>query len=151
MPDSSYALDQTAITELTKDTLFELVRTYQAFSAYSEAFVQQFDLTPAQFDVIATLGKTTGLNTGEIGERTLITKGTLTGVIDRLEKKGLVQREVPAQDRRSVVVKLTADGQALFNRAFPTHVGDLERRFGQLESSELELLRVLLNRLRQVF
>lgn len=151
MPDSSCAPDQTAITHLTKHTLFELVRTYQAFSAYSEVFVQQFDLTPAQFDVIATLGKTAGLNTGEIGERTLITKGTLTGVIDRLEKKGLVQREVPAQDRRSVVVKLTADGQALFNRALPAHLADLKQRFGQLESSELELLRVLLNRLRQVF
>jgi hypothetical protein len=35
----------------------ELVRAYQAFSAYSETHVRQFDLTPAQFDVIATLGK----------------------------------------------------------------------------------------------
>ncbi|MBR8836973.1 MAG: MarR family transcriptional regulator [Stigonema ocellatum SAG 48.90 = DSM 106950] len=143
--------DQTAITELTKHTLFELVRTYQAFSTYTEVFVGQFDLTPAQFDVIATLGQTSGMNTGEIGERTLITKGTLTGVIDRLEKKGLVQREVPKQDRRSVLVKLTNDGQAVLNRALPAQIADLERRFGQLESSELELLRVLLRRLRQVF
>ncbi len=148
MPNSSYAPDQTAITELTKHTLFELVRTYQAFSAYTEVFVRQFDLTPAQFDVIATLGQTSGMNIGKIGEKTLITKGTLTGVIDRLEQKGLVQREVPARDRRSVVVKLTNDGQALFNRALPAHVADLERRFGQLEFSELQLLRVLLSRVR---
>jgi DNA-binding MarR family transcriptional regulator len=55
----------------------ELVRAYQAFSAYSEAHVRQFDLTPAQFDVIATLGNTNGMSMGEIGEKTLITKGTL--------------------------------------------------------------------------
>lgn len=151
MPDSSYATDQTAIKPLTEKTLLELVRTYQAFSTYSEVFVHQFNLTSAQFDVIVTLGREAGMNTGEIGERTLITKGTLTGVIDRLEKKGLVQREVPAEDRRSVVVKLTPEGQAIFNQAFPAHVADIERRLEQLESSELELLIVLLSRLRRVF
>jgi MarR family 2-MHQ and catechol resistance regulon transcriptional repressor len=132
-------------------TMRELVRTYQAFSAYSEALVRQFDLTPAQFDVIATLGNTQGMSTGEIGEKTLITKGTLTGVIDRLEKKHLVQREVPPDDRRSVIVKLTPDGEALFEKVFPAHIADLQKGFEQLDPSELELLRVLLSRLRQVF
>jgi DNA-binding MarR family transcriptional regulator len=132
-------------------TMRELVRTYQAFSAYSEAHVRQFDLTPAQFDVIATLGNTSGMSMGEIGEKTLITKGTLTGVIDRLEKKQLVYRDVPADDRRSVIVRLTEAGVALFNQVFPAHLTDLKQRFEQLEPSELELLRVLLSRLRQVF
>jgi MarR family transcriptional regulator, 2-MHQ and catechol-resistance regulon repressor len=68
----------------------ELARAYQAFSAYSEAHVRQFDLTPAQFDVIATLGNTNGLCMGELGEKTLITKGTLTGVIDRSKSSSSV-------------------------------------------------------------
>lgn len=65
----------------------ELARAYQAFSAYSNAHVRQFDLTPAQFDVIATLGNSQGMTMGDIGEKNLITKGTLTGVVDRLVQK----------------------------------------------------------------
>ncbi|MEM7771546.1 MAG: MarR family transcriptional regulator [Cyanobacteria bacterium P01_A01_bin.37] len=132
-------------------TIRELVRTYQAFSTYSEAFVRHYDLTPAQFDVIATLGNTAGLTMGEIGEKTLITKGTLTGVVDRLEKKALITREIPPENRRSVVVKLTPDGEALFEQVFPAHIADMKQHFETLNASEMELLKVLLGRLRQVF
>jgi MarR family transcriptional regulator, 2-MHQ and catechol-resistance regulon repressor len=129
----------------------ELARAYQAFSAYSEAHVRQFDLTPAQFDVIATLGNTNGLCMGELGEKTLITKGTLTGVIDRLIQKQLVCRETLLENRRSVLVQLTPEGQAVFDRVFPTHLVHLKERFDKLDASELELLTVLLGRLRQAF
>ncbi|PSN10475.1 MarR family transcriptional regulator [filamentous cyanobacterium CCT1] len=129
----------------------ELARTYQAFSAYSDAHVRQFDLTPAQFDVIATLGNTQGMTMGDIGEKTLITKGTLTGVVDRLVQKQLVQRETPADNRRSVVVQLTAAGQAVFEEAFPAHIAHIKECFEQLTPTELETLRGLLARLRQAF
>jgi len=128
-----------------------LVRAYQAFSADSEAHIRQFDLTPAQFDVIATLGNTNGMSMGEIGEKTLITKGTLTGVIDRLIHKQLVNREVPADSRRNVIVQLTPQGQKVFEESFPAHIAHLKKRFEQLEASELEALTVLLDQLRQAF
>jgi MarR family transcriptional regulator, 2-MHQ and catechol-resistance regulon repressor len=129
----------------------ELVRAYQAFSAYSEAHVRQFDLTPAQFDVIATLGNTNGMCMGELGEKTLITKGTLTGVIDRSIQKQLVCRETLVDNRRNVLVKLTPKGQEVFELVFPAHIAYLKDRFDKLDSSELELLKVLLNRLRKAF
>lgn len=132
-------------------TVRELVRTYQSFSSYSEAFVREHGLTPSQFDVIATLGNTNGLSMGDIGEKTLITKGTLTGVVDRLEKKGWVMREIPPDNRRSVIVRLTTDGEALFERVFPAQLTDMKQRLSGLEPSELDLLRVLLRRLRQAF
>jgi MarR family transcriptional regulator, 2-MHQ and catechol-resistance regulon repressor len=129
----------------------ELARAYQAFSAYSEAHVRQFDLTPAQFDVIATLGNTNGMCMGDLGEKTLITKGTLTGVIDRLIQKQLVYRETSSENRRSVIVQLTTEGQEVFARVFPAHITHLKERFDRLDTSELELLKVLLGRLRQAF
>lgn len=132
-------------------TVRELVRAYQAFASYSETFVRQYDLTPAQFDVVATLGNTQGLSMGEIGDRTLITKGTLTGVVDRLEKKGLVNREIPPENRRSVIVSLTAEGDELFKQVFPAHVADIHQHLEPLNASEMELLQVLLKRLQQVF
>lgn len=132
-------------------TMRELVRAYQSFSAYSEAHIRQFDLTPAQFDVIATLGNTNGVSMGEIGEKTLITKGTLTGVIDRLIQKQLAVREVPADDRRNVIVQLTPKGQQVFEQVFPVHVAHLKGQFEKLDASELELLKIMLSRLRQAF
>jgi MarR family 2-MHQ and catechol resistance regulon transcriptional repressor len=129
----------------------ELVRAYQTFSAFSETHIRQFDLTPAQFDVIATLGNTNGMSMGEIGEKTLITKGTLTGVIDRLIQKQLVVREIPSDNRRSVIVQLTPRGKHLFEQVFPAHIAHLKEQFEKLEPSELELLKVLLGRLRQAF
>ena len=129
----------------------ELARAYQAFSAYSEAHVRQFDLTPAQFDVIATLGNTNGMCMGDLGEKTLITKGTLTGVIDRLIQKQLVCRETLVENRRSVIVTLTPKGQEVFDQVFPAHIAHLKERFDRLDASELELLKVMLNRLRQAF
>jgi MarR family transcriptional regulator, 2-MHQ and catechol-resistance regulon repressor len=140
-----------AANEPFMSTMRELARTYQAFSACSEAHLRQLGLTPSQFDVIATLGNTTGLSMGEIGEKTLITKGTLTGVIDRLEQKKIVQREIPPDNRRSVIVRLTPAGEALFEQVFPAHIAYIKERFERLECSELELLKVLLGRLRQVF
>jgi len=132
-------------------TMRELARAYQVFSTCSETHLRQLDLTPAQFDVIATLGNTSGMCMGELGEKTLITKGTLTGVIDRLIQKQLVAREIPGDNRRSVIVRLTPSGKQVFEQVFPAHIAHLKQRFEQLEPSELELLRVLLNRLRQAF
>jgi MarR family transcriptional regulator, 2-MHQ and catechol-resistance regulon repressor len=129
----------------------ELVRAYQAFSSYSDSHVRQFDLTPAQFDVIATLGNTNGLSMGEIGEKTLITKGTLTGVIDRLIQKQLVTREVPTDNRRNVIVQLTPQGQQIFEQSFPSHIAHLKECFDRLQTTELETLTGLLVQLKQAF
>jgi MarR family transcriptional regulator, 2-MHQ and catechol-resistance regulon repressor len=127
----------------------ELVRTYQVFSTVSEAHIRQFELTPAQFDVIVTLGNTDGMSMGDIGEKTLITKGTLTGVIDRLVQKKLVIREVPPENRRNVIVNLTPKGIQVFEHVFPVHIAYLKTKFEKLAPSELELIKVLLGRLRQ--
>lgn len=132
-------------------TMRELVRAYQAFANYSQNHIRQLGLTPPQFDVIATLGNTEGMSMGELAERTLVTKGTLTGIVDRLEQKDLVRRVVPEGNRRSFTVVLTPQGHELFNTVFPEHVAYLKERFDRLEPSELELLRVLLKKMRDLF
>lgn len=140
-----------AANEAFIPTMRELARAYQAFSAYSEKHIRQFELTSSQFDVVASLGNTNGMSMGELGERTLITKGTLTGVIDRLIQKELVARETPSDNRRCVNVKLTPKGHEVFEQVFPVHIAHIKERFEKLDPSELELLKVLLSRLRQAF
>ncbi len=114
----------------------ELARCYQAFAAYSAAQIREFGLTPSQFDIIATLGNTPGMMPKELGEKTLITKGTLTGVVDRLAAKGLVRRLPRAQDGRSQIVQLTSAGEALFEAVFPTHLAYVGAAFAGFDSED---------------
>ncbi|SRR5579883_1184668 len=129
----------------------EFVRAHQAFSAYDENHVRQLGLTVPQFDVIATLGNTPGMTMGQLAEKTLVTKGTLTGIIDRLERKGLVRREVPPENRRCFMIVLTPEGDRVFETVFPAHIAHLAERFNQLSEQELEAIRLSLKKLRELF
>ena len=130
--------------------LRELVRCYQAFEQYSASHVRSLGLTPSQFDIIATLGATRGMTFKELGEKTLITKGTLTGVVDRLENKGLVKRAALPQDGRCSVVTLTRAGEREFKRVFLPHIGHIGKVFGKVRAADLDALRVKLRELRSV-
>ncbi|HUW51358.1 MAG TPA: MarR family transcriptional regulator [Sulfuricella sp.] len=131
--------------------LRELASTYQAFEAHSAAHIRTLDLTPAQFDIVATLGNTPGMPLKELGEKSLITKGTLTGVVNRLTDKKLVRRVASPSDGRSQIVQLTRKGESLFERVFPAHLAHLERAFGKLSAKELSALETILRRLREAF
>lgn len=129
----------------------ELARCYQAFEGFSSRHIRSMGLTACQFDIIATLGNTQGMNFRDIGERTLITKGTLTGVVDRLEEKLLVQCIPDAQDGRSQIVQLTAAGEALFVEIFPAHVAYMQRAFVEMNEAEIVDMRAMLMRLGDAF
>ncbi|TAG04180.1 MAG: MarR family transcriptional regulator [Betaproteobacteria bacterium] len=132
-------------------TLRALVRCNQAFERFSSAHVRKLGLTAAQFDVVATLGNTPGMSCKDLGEKTLITKGTLTGVLDRLEATGTLKRRADKHDARRVHVSLTAKGSELFDRVFPAHLTHCETAFAQLSLSELTRLHDGLQRLRSAF
>ena len=131
--------------------LRELARSYQAFETYSSRHIRTLGLTPAQFDLIVTLGNTPGMNFKELGEKTLITKGTLTGVVDRLVAKRLVRRAASPTDGRSQTVHLTAKGDALFARIFPAHVAHIRAILATLDRAELQQAETALRRLRAAF
>jgi len=132
-------------------TLRELVRTYQSFVDYSAPHIKQMNLTHSQFDVIATLGNQTPMTCKEIGEKTLITKGTLTGVLERLEDKGLIKKYLNTEDGRSYKTGLTKEGQKVFDKSFNEHLVYLEKAFGKLSKKELETTATLLKSLRKAF
>lgn len=138
---------QAAFLPLMRD----LVRAYQLFEDYSATHVRSLGLTPSQFEVISSLGNTPGLPLSRLAEITLITKGTLTGVIDRLEKKNLVRREVSPVDRRSFVATLTPAGLSVFHQTFPVHIIYLQQRFDLLGASDVTRVRRSLKKLHDLF
>lgn len=128
-----------------------LVECHQQIQRVAGREIDAMGLTHAQFDVLATLGDTAGMTCKVIGEQTLITKGTLSPVLDRLEAKGLIRRTPGAQDRRQVVISLTDAGQALYERTFLPHVRRMQPRFDVLSPEEQRLLIHLLTRLKGGF
>lgn len=106
--------------------------------------------TLAQFDVLAQLERhPEGISFRELSRELLVTAGNLTGIVDRLEREGLVVRSPAPNDRRSFLLHLTDDGRALAKRLIAKHKKDLEEAMGVLSEQELTQLRDLLEKLQQ--
>lgn len=129
-----------------------LVEAYLAFWREDSRHIRSMHLTPSQFDVIATLGDTAGMTCSDLSAATLVTKGTLTGVLDRLESKGLIRRDPVDGDRRCTRIRLTDKGEAVFRKTFSAHATFLRPYFERaLTRKEAEQVRTLLLRIRQSF
>ena len=87
----------------------------------------------SEVDVLAAIARAEGmaLTCSQIAEATLITKGGITGILDRLEARGLVQREASRDDRRSIVIQLTANGVDLCHGLFTRLARDDEEVFAR--------------------
>jgi DNA-binding MarR family transcriptional regulator len=122
------------------------------FSNHPKRPYQAFDLNLSQVDVLAALANSgdASLSCSEIAEKTLITKGGITGILDRLEARGLVKRVPSRDDRRSVLISLTARGIELLRKLYPELVrGDralFERAFRPEQMKEFSKLLALLIR-----
>lgn len=121
--------------------LKQLVQCYQSYEKLANQSFAQLGLTSSQFDIIATLGNTDGMSCKELGEKTFITKGTMTGVLDRLESKQLLTRCPVPGDRRLYLIKLTEQGQALFEKVFPLHLSHMQPYFDHMGEDTVEKLK----------
>ena len=124
-----------------------LAECMQLFEQASSKRVRALGLTESQFDIIATLGNTPSMTCKELGEKTLITKGTLTGVLERLEAKGLIQRD-RGEDRRQTFIKLSSAGEACFEQTFPEVVSQGRQAFSDYQNEDFEALETQLAKLK---
>jgi DNA-binding MarR family transcriptional regulator len=96
------------------DVLSRVTRLARHLDRARRTAFQTHDLEPWEFDVLAALrraGSPYELSPGALLTQTLVTSGTMTNRIDRLETKGLVERLPDPNDRRGVHVRLTAEGR----------------------------------------
>lgn len=129
----------------------ELTTTYQAVLSYDACQLRRYDLTPAQADVIMALGNESYLSCRQLAEQSLVTRGTLSGVLDRLESRGLLERNPSRQDRRKILVRLTGRGRALFDDMFPDRISGIAERFGRLDEDRQDNIVHALRDLRLAF
>jgi len=99
--------------DVEKSIGFLLAKAYQRAFAFFREELEPFDLTPPQFGVLAFLWQQDGLTQVELSEKSQIDRTTLGGLIDRLEKGGLVERHPHPHDRRAHQILLTLRGRSL--------------------------------------
>jgi DNA-binding MarR family transcriptional regulator len=114
-----------------------------------QATFSEFDLTVGEFDVLATLrrsGRPYQLSPTELFNTLMVSSGTMTHRIDRLEQSALVQRIPDPSDRRGTQIQLTQKGFNAIEKAVEAHVINEHRILGALDASEREALTHLLRK-----
>jgi len=92
---------------------FRIGRIRRAFRVEFEKRAAALDITKAQYHVLSRLWRGDGILTSVLARDVNVTGSTLTGVLDRLESKGLIRRAASGQDRRVVEIWLTDEGRAM--------------------------------------
>ncbi|MGW5736212.1 MULTISPECIES: MarR family winged helix-turn-helix transcriptional regulator [Streptomyces] len=104
----------------------------------------------AEFDVLATLrrvGAPHELTAGGLLKTAMVTSGAITNRLDKLERKGFIERHPDPADRRAIRVRLTEAGRDLVDRAVVDHVANEERMLSPLSQEDRKALHGALRRL----
>src|SRR5262245_27854102 len=104
-----------------------LWKAARAVETYAENSISLLEMCGSDFAVLEALLHKGPLPVNEIGRKILLTSGSITVAVDRLEAKELVQRRAHGSDRRTRVVHLTKKGRNLIARVFADHAVDMER------------------------
>ena len=132
---------------LALEAWLQMIRTFWSLQSKIEDSLKKHKLTLAQFDLLAMLLALEGLNQRELAEKLAVTKGNMVGLVNRLSRRGFVQRVPSRQGRRENVIRLTARGRKLVTAALPDHLRLVQTMMSPLQSAEQEKLRALLERL----
>ena len=109
--------------------------------------LKNFGLTPCQFDVLLSLWGEDGIVLSELGRRVSRDSPTITGVVDRMEKKMLLKRTRDEGDRRVVKVVLTPKGKQMQDQLSTTKKRVLEKITNNLSLQEIQQLVTLLEKM----
>ncbi len=104
-----------------------LWKAARAVESYAEKSITDLEMCGSDFAVLEALLHKGPLPVNEIGKKILLTSGSITVAIDRLEKKVLVERRTHGTDRRARIVHLTKEGRKLITRTYAEHAADMEK------------------------
>src|SRR5918996_4755730 len=104
-----------------------LWKAARAVEAYATKSVTELEIAGSDFAVLEALLHKGPLPVNEIGRKVLLTSGSITVAVDRLESKELVERRASGTDRRAKIVHLTKAGRELITRVYADHAADMER------------------------
>ena len=124
-----------------------LMKAYRALAQVDARSIASSGLGISDFAVLEILLHKGPLPVNAIGRNVMLTSGSITTAIDRLERKRFVRRQACPNDRRVTYVTLTATGRTLIRRVFTAHASKLETVFEPLSAAERSALATLLKKL----
>jgi len=141
---------QKPFQDLRHETVLNLVRTANLMSVRAAHLFRDFGLTEAQFNVLFAL-KFSGddITQAELGKRLVVTRASITSVLDKLESKGLVQRVDVPDNRRIHHVVLTDDGERLIEQVEPVYRKEIHSVLGDLSDVECRSLIAVMESVRR--
>jgi DNA-binding MarR family transcriptional regulator len=133
-------LDPVAVWRSIVDPWKKLQRDY-------EKNLMGADLNFAELRILRMLEKDDSIPMNRFCQETMLSQPTITGVVDKLEERALVERVRSREDRREVLIAITQKGRGALERGEALHRQFVERSLSALRGEELELLAGLLKRL----
>ena len=125
-----------------------MIRTFWTLQSRVEESLKTHKLTLAQFDLLAMLfGLGDNLNQQELANQLAVTKGNMVGLVNRLSRRGFVERVPSRTGRRANLIRLTDAGWNLVTAALPDHLRFVKAMMKPLNAAKLEDLRMLLKQL----
>ncbi|MCR4523893.1 MULTISPECIES: MarR family winged helix-turn-helix transcriptional regulator [Bosea] len=124
---------------------FRFMRLHQRMLMQMTARIRTLGLSIPQFDLLSTLTEQEGISQSELAEKLYVTKGNVSGLVDRLVQAGLVERRAIAGDRRSYAMHLTPEGRRLAEAGIAAQRDFVASTLGKLKPDDLaELDRLVL-------
>jgi MarR family transcriptional regulator, 2-MHQ and catechol-resistance regulon repressor len=123
------------------------MKAYRVLAQVDTQSIAASGLGLSDFAVLEILLHKGPLPVNTIGRQVMLTSGSISTAVDRLEEKQLVRRQASPEDRRVTYVTLTATGRTLIRRVFKVHANRLEALFEPLSLAERSTLATLLKQL----
>jgi DNA-binding MarR family transcriptional regulator len=134
----------TATDELAMRVWFRLIRLEARMQVAITARLREIGLSAPQCDVLTTLTEAEGVSQQELAKRLYVTKGNISGLLDRLETVGLVERRSTETDRRQYEIYLTPTGRDAAEKAIALQRAFVGETLGQMTGRDLSALEELL-------
>lgn len=126
---------------------FIISRTNQKLSNYLTRKFKPYDITPEQWGLLNRLWEKDGVSQKELSEISIKDQTTVTRILDKLERKGLIKRQTSPDDRRSFLIFLTDTGRSLENKLVPIAYEVLDEALQGLSEEEIKQMKLLLNKI----
>ena len=133
--------------EISDNVMIALRKIIQAIDLNSKKLVKRVGLTGPQLVILQEISRLGSVSVGEVAKNVSLSQGTVTGILERMEKRDLVTRQRSAQDKRRVMVEITESGKKLLANAPPVMQENFLVKFNQLQNWEQTMILSALQRL----
>jgi DNA-binding MarR family transcriptional regulator len=132
--------DETSLMKTYDQVLVSLRQIIRAIDLHSKHLERESGLTGPQLLVMQLIGSSGEITAGVIARKVSLSQATVTSIIDRLERKGLLRRERSTDDKRKVMVSLTEQGGKALEKAPTLMQESFINAFNRLEDGEQALI-----------